>query len=224
MLGCCRFSVFGMAVIFSAGLAGLTTGCSEQASQPMSQAPTGEVPSLSPSHSPVRSPTAVLRSILQRNFDLATRGDSKADIHIVQMPSENSAGLACTPARISPDAPAFRLDLPPRRIDREGSLAAISPDGRLHIIYISYGDDTDPEDLIIPSKSLDWESAKESSTYVVDARSFEALMSDAVVSRPLFREKGIYQFALLNSHARDLLELSHTPFWVIAGCVVEWTP
>ena len=219
-----RLSTLGIAVACSVGLAGLIAGCREQSSQPPSTAQTKEVASLSPSYPPKSSPSSVLRATLQKNFDLATQGASKADSRIAQMPSENSAGLACTPAQINHGAPIFRLDLPPRSIDRKGALAAISPDGSLHIIYISYGEDTDPEDLIIPSKSLDWESAKERGSFFVDARSFDALVGDAKVSKPLFRKEGIYQFALLNSDARDLLELGKMPFWVIAGCVVEWTP
>lgn len=213
-----------MAASVLVGLACMIVGCREQSSQSLTAEQTNEVAPLNSASTANRRPTSALRATLQKNFDLATQGASKTDSRMARLPSENSAGLVCTPARINRSAPIFRLDLPPRSADRAGTLAAIAPDGSLHVIYISYGDDTDPEDLIIPSKSLDWDSAKEHGSFSVDARSFDALVGNATNSRPLFREKGIYQFALMNSDARELLEIDKMPFWVIAGCVVEWAP
>jgi hypothetical protein len=181
-------------------------------------------PSSANTASPSIGIQSALRATLQKNFDLATKGGPKADSRMAQMPSGNSAGLDCTPARLDRNAHTFQLVLPPRSVDREGTLAAIAPDGSLHIIYISYNGDTDPEDLVIPSKSLDWKLAKERGSFMIDARSFDALLPHKDVSKPLFREEGVYQLALMNSAARDLLASDNSPFWVIAGCVVRWSP
>ena len=174
--------------------------------------------------SPINGIGSALRANLQRNFDSATKGGPKANSRMEKMPSANSAGLICSPARIERNAPTFQLVLPPRSVDREGTLAAIAPDGSLHIIYNSYDDDENSEDLVIPSRSVSWQSARERNSFLVDVRSFDAIAGYDKAPELLFREKGIYQFALMNSDARDLLDENQRPFWVIAGCVVHWEP
>jgi hypothetical protein len=168
--------------------------------------------------------SSMLLATMQKNFDQATRGGSVSQNRMTKMPSETAAGLICTPSRLSKNAPSFRIVLPPRSEDREGALAVIAPNGSMRLIYTSYGIDTDPEDLVIPSKSIDWERARDRNSFDVSALSFDALIPDESKSKRLFREKGVYQFALLNSVARDLLELEKRPFWVIGGCVVHWQP
>ncbi len=172
--------------------------------------------------SPADGPTSRLLSTLQKNFDQATRGGPAFQNRMAKMPDNTSAGLICSPARLSKDSPNFRVVLPPRSEDRKGALAVIVPDGSMRIIYTSYGVDTDAEDLIIPSKAIAWESARHRNSFDVNALSFDALVPNESKPKPLFREKGIYQFALMNSIARDLLDFDKHPFWVIGGCVIHW--
>lgn len=164
-----------------------------------------------------------LRSVLQANFDLASRGGHPRKSRMKNIPRNNSAGLLCSPATLDRNRSAFHIVLPAAPTDRKGILAALAPDGSLRIIYISYGLDTDPEDLIIPSRSIDWERVRTRNQFVVEAREFEALRPGENRPEPLFRQSGIYQFALLNGD-RELLKINRAPFWVVAGCVVRWQP
>lgn len=165
-----------------------------------------------------------LLSTLHVNFDLATRGADPRKSRMMDLPRDNSAGLVCNPADLDPDTSTFRIVLPAAPADRKGVLAALTPDGSLRIIYISYGIDTDPEDLIIPSRSIDWERVRTRNDFVADAGEFEALHPDKDRPEPLFRQAGVYQFALVNGIDRELLEVNGAAFWVKAGCVVRWQP
>ena len=171
-----------------------------------------------------RSDANALRDTLQRNFDLATLGAPKEQSRMAKMPYGNLAGLICSPSQLDRNRPTFQIELPPLRQDRDGFLAAIAPDGSLHEIYSGYVDDTDPEDLIIPSIALNWEDAKKNSKFMIDARTFDALAPNQTVSKRLFLDEGIYQFALMNANARGRPDMGDKPFWVIAGCVVSWQP
>lgn len=163
-----------------------------------------------------------LRSALQANFDLATQGKKPGPSGNLTMPHDNSAGLICSPATLDRRS-TFRLVLPVVPVDRKGVLAALTPDGSLLTIYTSYSIDTDPEDLIIPSRSIDWESARVRNDFVVDVKTFDALRESKDASEPLFQQPGIYQFALLNGD-RELLENDGAALWVVAGCVVHYQP
>jgi hypothetical protein len=164
-----------------------------------------------------------LHSTLQTNFDLATQGMSAGRNSIVAMPRDNSAGLICSPAILDRRS-IFRMILPAHAPDRKGVLAALTPDGSLRIIYESYGIDTDPEDLIIPSRAIDWQSVRSRNDFAIDVNKFDALRPDKVVPELLFQQPGIYQFALLNGSDRGLLAINEAAFWVIAGCVVRYQP
>jgi hypothetical protein len=143
---------------------------------------------------------------------------------MASMPRITSAGIECSPANISHQASHFHIVLSPRETDRKGVFAAIAPDGGMSIVYISYGIDTDPEDLLLPSRAIAWESARNRNRFEVDAKQFDALASGTDKPRLLFRQAGVYQFALLNSHDRELLQVNREPFRVKAGCVVNWQP
>lgn len=163
-----------------------------------------------------------LRSALQANFDLATRGMKPGPSNTLMIPRDNSAGLVCNPATLDRKS-TFRLVLPAVPADRKGVLAVLTPDGSLLTIYTSYSIDTDPEDLIIPSRSIDWELVRVRNDFVVDVKTFDALREDKEASELLFKEPGIYQFALLNGD-RELLENDGAALWVVAGCVVRYQP
>ena len=100
----------------------------------------------------------------------------------------------------------------------------MTPDGSLRIIYISYGIDTDPEDLIIPSRAIDWESVRSRNDFAIDVNKFDALRQGKNAPELLFQQAGVYQFALLNGIDRELLAMNGAAFWVIAGCAVQWQP
>ena len=138
-------------------------------------------------------------------------------------PKGNAAGIACDPATLAGNTARFRMVLPRSFADRNTALTALAPDGRLWIVYLSYGPDTDPEDLIIPSRSIDWERARTRNDFVVNVSAFEALRYNESVPELLFKQAGVYQFALINEVDRELLD-DGTPFRVIAGCVVHWSP
>ncbi|MGE3693292.1 MAG: hypothetical protein AB7F98_18095 [Novosphingobium sp.] len=167
---------------------------------------------------------ATLLETLQANFDRAARGERAASSRMIEMPRNPSAGLVCYPAQLDGSASRFEVILPQHIADRFGTLAVIAPNGKLRYVYISYGIDTDPEDLIIPSSSIDWERARVRHIFDVDAKLFDALVPDASAPELLFRETGVYQFALLNTNDRSLLEFNRPPFRVKAGCVVHWQP
>ena len=168
--------------------------------------------------------SATLLADLQRNFDWATRGASGAKTSMVALPHDNFSGIGCRPARLSPTASNFRIVLPSRYVDRKGTFAVIVPDGSLRIVYFAYSGEVSTEEIIIPSKTIDWEIARTRNVFDVDARQFDALRPEENVSERLFREAGVYQFAVVNAVDRSLLAVNKTPFKVKAGCVVEWNP
>lgn len=116
------------------------------------------------------------------------------------------------------------MDLPEATEDRKSVLAVIPPDGVLRIVYIAYGDDTDEEDLIVPSKEIDWRRAKYQRQFTVDAGRFDALSPSADRPSPLFRKAGIYQFGILTTHDRSWPGDNQLPFRVKGGCAVQWAP
>ncbi|MBW8754445.1 MAG: hypothetical protein JF595_09880 [Sphingomonadales bacterium] len=165
-----------------------------------------------------------LHSVLQANFDVATQGMKPGPSGIVSVPDDNSAGLICSPATLDRKS-SFHLVLPAEPTARKGVLAALTPDGSLRIIYESYGfDNNDTEDLVVPSKAIDWESVRSRNEFTIDVNKFDAFREDKYVSEPLFQQPGIYQFALLNSTDRLLLDANGAALWVIAGCVVRYQP
>lgn len=164
-----------------------------------------------------------LLSTLHVNFDLATRGATPHKSRLVAMPRHNSAGLVCNPAVLDRKS-TFRIVLPTRRIDREGVLAALTPEGNLRIIYQSYGSDVESVDLIIPSNAITWQGARSHYEFAIDVAKFDALREGKDVSEPLFQQSGVYQIALLNGTDREWMADGDAPFWVIAGCVVRWQP
>lgn len=143
---------------------------------------------------------------------------------MAELPAENSAGIACNPARLNMAKPSFRIALPSRPEDRDAVLAAIVPDGSLRIIYIPYGDEVESFDIITPSKALDWPSAQRHNVFDVDVRSFDALVPDANAPSQLFGEGGIYQFALVDGIPYEIPTRDSKSFQVTAGCVVQWSP
>jgi hypothetical protein len=173
---------------------------------------------------------AVLLVKLQANFDVATQGDEtargvpKVKSRMIEMPSDNSAGIGCRPANLSRNVSKLNIELPRSQSERNGVFAVIVPDGSLRIIYEAYGDDIESIDLIIPSKTIDWESARDRSSFQVDVRKFNALLPVDVKPSPLFHDAGIYQFALMNFIQRDYPPADNTPFKVKAGCVIHWQP
>lgn len=171
----------------------------------------------------LQQPHNALRATLQSNFDLATRSEDPPRSGITAMPRDNGAGLICSPDTLGP-ASTFRMVLPAHPRDRRGVLAALPPDGNLRIIYVSYGADTDIEDLNVPYSSIDWQIVQTRNQFSVGVKDFKVIDPNSDGLAYLFREPGIYQFALLNSVNRDLLDAKGAAFWVIAGCVVRYQP
>jgi hypothetical protein len=169
-------------------------------------------------------PLVSLRSAMFANFERATRGISGPRVAIAEMTGETSAGIGCSPSRVSKFAPVFQITLPKRFADRRTRFVAITPKGNLHIIYLAYGHGVETVDIIIPSRTIDWERARTRNVFRVDARRFDALRLGATKPSLLFREAGVYQFALVNGIDRSLLEVNGTPFRLIAGCLVHWQP
>ncbi|QGN55559.1 hypothetical protein [Novosphingobium sp. Gsoil 351] len=63
-----------------------------------------------------------------------TRGVNGARTRMPALPHENSAGIGCNPAQLTPTAANFRIVLPSRYADRKGTFAVIVPDGSLRIV------------------------------------------------------------------------------------------
>lgn len=139
------------------------------------------------------------------------------------IPPIGSTGLMCSPGTLS-HASTFRMVLPPLPADRWGVLAVLRPDGGFRIIYVSHGADTDIDDLNIPYSSINWKSVQRSNKISVNVSDFEVIDPNSEDSVHLFREPGIYQFALLNSTDRDLLDAKGAAFWVFGGCAVRYQP
>ena len=210
------------AILLIAGAAlGCLAGCSDRGRSEGQSAVRIE---LHRTTSPGVVASAPLLAELQRNFDLATRGASDVQTQMIAVPRQNSAGIECNPARISRAASNFRIVLPNRAAERKGAFAVIVPDGSLRIVYFAYGGDVGTEDIIIPSKIIDWESARTRNIFDVDAKQFDSLRPGKEVPEHLFGNAGIYQFAVVNAVDRSLLAVNKTAFRVVAGCVVEWHP
>jgi acyl transferase domain-containing protein len=175
-------------------------------------------------------PRSALLATLQANFGLAMQGDDalqgapKQKTRMAEMPQINAAGIACNPARLTAGAPGLRIDLPARASQHRVFLAAIVPNGSSRIIYISYGEDVESIDLIIPSKTIDWQNARKRRRFDVDAKTFDALVPGEDKPRPLFEEAGIYQLALISNDASEHQNASERRHQVLAGCVVHWQP
>lgn len=165
-----------------------------------------------------------LLSALYIDFDLATRGAEPGKSRMTALPQDNAAGITCSPAVLSRHTANLRMILPASFAARKSALAVLTPDGNLRIVYIPYGPDTESVELVIPSRSIDWEQARSRRDFVVDVERFEALRPDKNIPEPLFRQVGIYQFALIKGIDRDLLEVIGRPFQIIAGCVVRYQP
>ncbi len=171
-----------------------------------------------------------LLAALQTNFSIATQGYDltqsvpKFSGRLARMPFVNSSGIECAPAVLTGNGAALEITLPNSASSREGVLAVIIPDGGLRIVYQSYPDELEAIDLIIPSTTIDWMRAKRRPHFLVTVRNFNALVPGEDRPQLLFQEPGIYQFALMNSIDRQLLEANRTPFRVKAGCVVHWNP
>jgi hypothetical protein len=174
--------------------------------------------------SPPVQPSSALLAVLQTNFERATRWGPASQRRLTRMPESGNAGLVCTPGHLDRNKPIFRLILPQRVEEREGTLAIIVPDGSLRFVYVSDVGDAIQRDLISQSNTIEWDSAKRSDTFSVDTRSFQAMESEEGTPKPVFREAGIYQIALVNSLDGELLAANRTPFQLLAGCVVHWQP
>lgn len=169
------------------------------------------------------SPSTLLEA-LQQNFRLAMSGVLVPKGPMSIPPRENSAGIECEPAVLHGKSTNLQITLPYRSSQRPAVLAAIAPDGSLRIVYKSYAPDTDVDSIIIPSRTIDWESIKSKRVFRVNVRSFEALVPDADAPSKLFHQAGIYQLGLLDGFPYSIPARNERPFNVIAGCVVHWRP
>ena len=165
-----------------------------------------------------------LLSALYINFDLATREAGPRKSRMTAMPEDNSAGIACNPASLDRHTAALHIVLPANFAARNTALAALTPDGNLRIVYIAYGPDFESIDLLIPSRSIDWERARTRRDFVVEVDKFEALRPNQDAPERLFRQAGIYQFALINATNRENLATNGGIFQIMAGCVVHYQP
>ncbi len=210
-----------IAAIISA-LPAVTVSCRDQPSEVRSPTGANHAPSNASQGKLLTRHNNTLLATLQANVNRALQAAPRSESRMTEMPRENSAGLLCSPARLDHKRSILRVDLPPRLDDRKGALVVLDPDGNLQIVYISYGIDTDPEDLIIPSKAIDWESARTRNSFIVDARSFDALSNRGQSPKPLFRKRGVYQLMLMNGFPTEIPTRDKRPFWVIGGCVIYW--
>jgi hypothetical protein len=168
--------------------------------------------------------SSALLEALQRNFQLAMSGTPTSESRKSISARGNSAGIDCKPAILQGESQSLQITLPLRSAQRPAVLAAIAPDGTLRIIYKSYVPDTDIDSIIIPSKNIDWESAKIKRVFQVVIKKFEALVPGAEAPSPLFRQAGVYQLVLLDGFPYSIPDHGERPFRVIAGCVILWQP
>ena len=167
---------------------------------------------------------AGLLSRLQANFDRATRGERGASVALSAMPDPAGAGMTCTQTQLSPARPDLTIDLPADAAARRNVFAVITPERGLQVIYEPYGDDVEASDLVIPDAGLSWERARTTSHFAVRTDALDAVRPGGDQPFGVFLEAGIYQFALINGTDRALLDANRTPFRVVAGCAVAWTP
>lgn len=169
-------------------------------------------------------PADSLLQTLQDHVDWATLGASGAPTRMDSMPSVTSSGMGCSPARVNRRQPHFNVELPPRKDDRHGVLVVLLPDGSMRIVYVSYNDPDDDEDVILTSSTMDWRKVRTTNRFTLNARSFDAIYPDGSQPRPVFVQPGIYQFVLVNSIDRPLLAVNQDHFRAKAGCVIQWQP
>lgn len=142
-------------------------------------------------------------------------------------PSTDSAsfgGMACAPDAINGDPRALTLTLPESAEARRHVLAVVTPQRGLLEIYSPYGDETEPENLILPSMTITWAKVRAERRFSTSSDALSGLRPGSDTPEPLFIEPGRYRFALVNGIDAELLKANRPSVVVYAACSLDWTP
>lgn len=162
---------------------------------------------------------ASLREAFRRDLAAAVAGRPER-----APPPAGAFGMACAPARVTSRAPAMTIELPADPALRRNVLAVVTPERGLLEIYSPYGDETEAEDVLVPSDLISWAEARTRRRFALGAHELQGLRRGAEDTEPVFIEAGRYRFALVNGIDARLLAANGSAVRVIAGCSFSWTP
>ena len=143
---------------------------------------------------------------------------------LLEAPLDAESEMACRPRSINAKNPNFNLVLPEAVTNRSHNLIAVTPAGYVFQIYSPYGEDVELADIIVPSNDISWPKAKTQSNFTVSASDLQGLGRNQNEPTPIFLQKGVYIFALVNSSDSTLLKTNGDNLTVYAACSIHWTP
>lgn len=165
-----------------------------------------------------------VETILAESFEKAVLDKGGTLPNENRMPGSNSAGMTCSPARLTSGKAQLTITLPQAPAARQHAFAVITPTGQLYEIYSPYTRDVEQADIIIPSDIISWQKARSRNIFTFAAADLMATGLGKTVPTQVFQEAGLYKFALVSSIQKDLIAVSDTPgqVKVFAGCLVDW--
>lgn len=219
---CCTaaLALFALALV-----AGCGRGASEPAEAPQ---PRAEAPGPAPAR-----PTPVPPSVPAPKRDIAalyTADLTQAVAGAKKLPftaNGDMGGMTCSPDSISGTDAASRtltLTLPEKAAARRHVLAVVTPERGLLEIYSPYGDDSESEDIVVPSRTISWSLARTRNVFATNADKLDGLRPGSDTPEVLFLEAGRYRFALVNSIDPELLRSNGQTLKVVAACSFDWVP
>lgn len=208
-------------------LLALVAGCGPGASEPAeTPQPRSETPATAPARvapAPAPAPKRDLAALYTADLKQAVAGAKK----VPSQASGDLGGMTCSPSRIAGTDAASRaltLTLPPEAAARRHVLAVVTPERGLLEIYSPYGDESESEDIVVPSRTISWSKARTQNVFATDTDALDGLRPGRDTPEVLFLEAGRYRFALVNSIDPGLLKSNGTPLKVFAACSFDWTP
>lgn len=168
--------------------------------------------------------TSALKSIFMANFTNAIMGRDRK-MTALDGSGSRAFGMRCTPNYVSNSMQDFDIELPADKSDRAHVFTVLTPGGRLYELYTPYGEDVESEDIVIPSQAISWAIASQQSKLSLKVDDISGIEIGKDQPFGIFIEEGDYQFALVSSVQKDLIETNRTepPVTVYAGCVINFT-
>lgn len=202
----------------------LVAGCGRGASEPSeTPQPRRETPAAAAPVAPAPAPKQDLSALYTADLKQAIAGAKKVPFSA----SGAMGGMTCSPARIDGTDAGSRvltLTLPPEAAARRHVLAVVTPERGLLEIYSPYADESESEDIVVPSRTISWSKARTQNVFATNTDALDGLRPGRDTPEILFLEAGRYRFALVNSIDPGLLKANGTPLEVTAACSFDWTP
>lgn len=133
-----------------------------------------------------------------------------------------TGGMNCSPSYISAQNRSFSIQLPTDLEDRSHNLIAITPSGRILIIYTP-SDSTSDEGRFY-NNPISWKTVQNQSDFSLTAEAFDGRFPNTDKPVATLIADGVFIIALVNATtAKDLAMTNEKPT-VYATCSIHWTP